>query len=61
MILFFKIIPHRALQNYSNIHREFLELYHTVVKHTFHVDTNSSMKYDVLITKIKRIITIKTK
>ncbi|CAM4805766.1 unnamed protein product [Rotaria magnacalcarata] len=56
-----KIIPHRALQNYSNIHREFLELCHTVVKHTLHVDTNSSLKYDALITKIKRLITIKTK
>ncbi|CAF4392553.1 unnamed protein product [Rotaria socialis] len=56
-----KIIPHRALQNYSNIHREFLELCHTVVKHTLHVDTNSSLKYDARITKIKRLITIKTK
>ncbi|CAF4374362.1 unnamed protein product, partial [Rotaria magnacalcarata] len=26
-----KIIPHRALQNYLNIHREFLEYCHTVV------------------------------
>ncbi|CAF2371594.1 unnamed protein product [Rotaria sp. Silwood2] len=56
-----KIIPHRALQNYSNIHREFLELCHNIVKHTLHIDTTSSMKYDVLITKMKRIITIKTK
>ena len=61
MDFLFKIIQHRGLQNYSNIHREFLEFCHTVVKHTLHVDANSSMKYDVLITKIKRIITIKTK
>ncbi|CAF4874366.1 unnamed protein product, partial [Rotaria magnacalcarata] len=33
-----KVIPHRSLQNYSNIHREFLELCHTVVKHTLHTD-----------------------
>ncbi|CAF3639643.1 unnamed protein product, partial [Rotaria sordida] len=56
-----KIIPNHALQNYSNIHREFLELCHTVVKHTLHIDTNSSMKYDVLIIKMKRILTIKIK
>ncbi|CAF4443059.1 unnamed protein product [Rotaria socialis] len=60
-----RIKEERQLENrriyYSNIHREFLELCHTVVKHTLHVDTNSSLKYDVLITKIKRIITIKTK
>lgn len=56
-----KIIPHHGLQNYSNIHREFLELCHTIVKHTLHIDINSSMKYDVLIMKMKRILTIKTK
>ncbi|CAF3645050.1 unnamed protein product [Rotaria socialis] len=56
-----KVIPHRALQNYSNIHREFLELCHTVVKHTLHIDRSSSMQYAVVIVKMKRISTIKTK
>lgn len=56
-----KVIPHRTLQNYSNIHREFLELCHTVLKNTLHIDKNSSMKYDILMTKIKRILAIKTK
>ncbi|CAM4976770.1 unnamed protein product, partial [Rotaria socialis] len=56
-----KVIPHRALQNYSNIHREFLELCQTVVKHTLHIDRSSPMQYDVILVKMKRISTIKTK
>ena len=56
-----QIIPHRGLQNYSNAHREFLEVCHTVVKHTLHMDRNSSMKYETLISKMKRILTIKTR
>jgi hypothetical protein len=60
-LFYFQIIPNHSLQNYSNTHREFLELCHTIVKHTLHIDTNSTLKYDVLITKMKRILTIKTK
>ncbi|CAF5160393.1 unnamed protein product, partial [Rotaria magnacalcarata] len=56
-----KVIPHRSLQNYSNIHREFLELCHTVVKHTLHTDRSSSMQCDVVIVKMKRISAMKTK
>ncbi|CAF2135209.1 unnamed protein product, partial [Rotaria magnacalcarata] len=56
-----KVIPHRALQNYSNIHREFLKLCQTVVKHTLHIDRSSPMQYDVILVKMKRISTIKTK
>ncbi|CAF1327016.1 unnamed protein product [Adineta steineri] len=56
-----KIIPHQALVNYSHIHREFLELCHTIVKHTLHIEKNNSSRYDELITKMKRILTIKTK
>jgi len=56
-----KIFPHRNLQNYSNFHREFLESCHTVVKHASHIDRNGSTKFDVLIGKVKRILTLKSK
>ena len=55
LLLFYKdhfLVIH--LQNYSNIHREFLELCHTIVKHTLHIDRTSAMKYDGLLTKMKQ-------
>ncbi|UJR15815.1 hypothetical protein I4U23_002744 [Adineta vaga] len=55
-----KTIPHRTIVNYSQIHREFLELCHTIVKHTLHIEKTNTMKYDEILIKMKRILTIKT-
>ena len=56
-----KTLPNRIIQNYSNIHREFLESSHTIVKHTLHIDRNSSMKYETILAKMKQVLSLKTK
>ncbi|CAF0981896.1 unnamed protein product [Adineta ricciae] len=56
-----RTIPHRTIANYSQIHREFLELCHTIAKHTLHIDKNSTMRYEDLLIKMKRVLAIKTK
>lgn len=57
----FKVNVHSSLQNYSNIHREFVELSHNIFKVYSTMEKSSLNQYEIVLMKIKRVLSIKTK